>query len=118
DGRRILGVTYRLSMCPATSRPTTYPLSLHDALPICRLRGAREQLGEVDQHRALELGGGEDLARHEQRDQRDREDREQQVVGDHRSEEHTSELQSLRHIVRRLLPEKRTVRSCTALQKP
>src|SRR5437899_5431845 len=74
------------------ARPTTeiYTLSLHDALPICeailqgkslkqlRVRGA---LHRLDTHAAL----------HSNR----------------RSEEHTSELQSLRHLVCRLLLEKK-----------
>ena len=51
-----------------------------------RLGGGGEELLQVAQHGALELGRGEDLAGDEQRDQRDREDREQQVVGDHAGE--------------------------------
>src|ERR1035438_7084538 len=38
--------------------------------------------------------------------------------GDHRSEEHTSELQSLRHLVCRLLLEKKTKRSVTTHAGP
>src|SRR5947199_6542216 len=71
---------------PATA--VTYTLSLHDALPISRAlelsgRGRREPA------KADEPEGGLPL------------------VGE-RSEEHTSELQSLRHLVCRLLLEKKT----------
>src|SRR5437899_6809378 len=63
-----------------TATTEIYTLSLHDALPICRvLRGRRIPLPE-------HLGG----PRHPLR-----------------SEEHTSELQSLRHLVCRLLLEKK-----------
>src|SRR5947199_7541744 len=68
---------------PATTE--IYTLSLHDALPICR--GAAEVADEQQ-----DLG---DLQRQEHAEHR------------HRSEEHTSELQSLRHLVCRLLLEKK-----------
>src|SRR5262249_61563382 len=83
-------------------RPTanTPPLSLHDALPIFRPLGGRRAAG----YRAREGAGG----RHD---------------GDHghadvshaccrRSEEHTSELQSLTNLVCRLLLEKKKTRGC------
>src|SRR5947199_8035209 len=82
--------------------PTTEisSLSLHDALPISRVR----QPGRpVD--RDLRLGRRRQLHR--------REPAEKGVgerlsgVGSERSEEHTSELQSLRHLVCRLLLEKK-----------
>src|SRR3989442_4894940 len=65
-----------------TATTEIYTLSLHDALPICQLRhdvGQREPVDEHDRH-----GGGV-----------------------HRSEEHTSELQSRPHLVCRLLLEKK-----------
>src|SRR5438045_6699885 len=75
----------------STSSPTTdfYPLSLHDALPILAALVAAGSLQLRDRHVSrtrltyapLALGA--------------------------RSEEHTSELQSLRHLVCRLLLEKK-----------
>src|SRR5262245_65383820 len=73
-----------------SAAPPDLHLSLHDALPICRDRERQERgrpAHEGDRRRAV-------LAR-----------RAQQEV--HRSEEHTSELQSLRHLVCRLLLEKK-----------
>src|SRR5258705_13303115 len=68
-----------------TATTEIYPLSLHDALPICHL--ARHVLRHLDVTCARLLRLGE-------------------LEG--RSEEHTSELQSLRHLVCRLLLEKKT----------
>src|SRR5437899_9775167 len=77
-----------------TATTEIYTLSLHDALPISTLRrgGFREQGERERQRQAPERRG----------------------VRDHgvdvqalRSEEHTSELQSLRHLVCRLLLEKK-----------
>src|SRR5262245_62966095 len=71
---------------PATTE--IYTLSLHDALPIWpRRRGRRTALRERDVDRA---------AQHRRLGLREM-----------RSEEHTSELQSLRHLVCRLLLEKK-----------
>src|SRR6266581_8861198 len=61
-----------------TATTEIYTLSLHDALPICDDRPCRRQ------HRARLM-----------------------MIGDHRSEEHTSELQSPVHLVCRLLLEKK-----------
>src|SRR5437899_11864601 len=77
---------------PAT--PNIYTLSLHDALPIFddrrEKRIARFRVG--DAQRALAAAQGiVALA----------------GIAFHRSEEHTSELQSLRHLVCRLLLEKK-----------
>src|SRR5687767_15484055 len=84
--------------------PTTteiYTLSLHDALPICLSRCLR--LGEPP-HRPLTE------AFHPERGV-DREDA--HVLGEkpRRSEEHTSELQSLAYLVCRLLLEKKNAAS-------
>src|SRR3954466_7568558 len=65
-----------------TATPEIYPLSLHDALPICQL-----QLGP-DRERVLLSGDAS-------------------VVPPARSEEHTSELQSHDNLVCRLLLEKK-----------
>src|SRR5262249_61272302 len=79
-----------------TATPEIYTLSLHDALPISAVRHAREALsGGRDEATALALGGF--------------------VVGmldRDRSEEHTSELQSLTNLVCRLLLEKKK-KECT-----
>src|SRR5437899_8921542 len=69
----------------ATATTEIYTLSLHDALPICLRQPQR-------------LAGPEHEPVHADRLQQRR-----QV----RSEEHTSELQSLRHLVCRLLLEKK-----------
>src|SRR5205814_8678402 len=94
--------------CPALAAPGTSTLSLHDALPICLrlvhllrqpfdvvrvVRGVRLQLVRSDDGDRLILLHRIAL--------RDRE------AFDLRSEEHTSELQSLRHVVCRLLLEKK-----------
>src|SRR5205814_9282691 len=81
---------------PTTPPPDTYTLSLHDALPICRPPAGRA--------RPLRRRG-----RRRARSTRDRAARDRLgargAAG--RSEEHTSELQSLRHLVCRLLLEKK-----------
>src|SRR5437899_6730292 len=85
------------------SAASIYTLSLHDALPISSLLdhlpgrklSAEERGLEIDLHHLVVLG----LGRVEHR-------RARFHAG--RSEEHTSELQSLRHLVCRLLLEKKT----------
>src|SRR5207253_10539689 len=72
----------------ATATTEIYTLSLHDALPIY---GGAEP-GVARRIAAALLGGDRDLA-----DQ----------LGEERSEEHTSELQSRGHLVCRLLLEKK-----------
>src|SRR2546423_14494138 len=69
-----------------TATTEIYTLSLHDALPIS---DRREEAGEVVIHR---YGDGDRRARKQRFD---------------RSEEHTSELQSLAYLVCRLLLEKK-----------
>src|SRR5438046_4092348 len=79
-----------------TATTEIYTLSLHDALPICwhlprvvefeKLRGSGLALERVD----IDPGIGQ-----------------RQAVADPRSEEHTSELQSLTNLVCRLLLEKK-----------
>src|SRR5438045_6132869 len=81
--------------------PTTeiYTLSLHDALPICRQ-------SRHERSRAARADHGAGVVRPEQRPaDADR-------LGP-RSEEHTSELQSLRHLVCRLLLEKKKKKTNT-----
>src|SRR5436853_1703306 len=76
-----------------TATTEIYTLSLHDALPICHARragGPRPSPGRLPR---VDPAGQEPL----------REPR----LERRRSEEHTSELQSLRHLVCRLLLEKK-----------
>src|SRR5438477_13088752 len=81
--------------------PTTeiYTLSLHDALPICHggLNGRRK---DRKGRRALRLAHRRDLVARGARDAH-------RVQPGHRSEEHTSELQSHVNLVCRLLLEKK-----------
>src|SRR5205814_8493949 len=78
--------------------PLLYTLSLHDALPIYKPQpfGQVMRSGMGRQERLGRPRGG-DQDRHEQGKKEQR----------NRSEEHTSELQSLRHLVCRLLLEKK-----------
>src|SRR5262249_60408694 len=79
-----------------TATTEIYTLSLHDALPIYRVRDRQLAVDDVDdhlQHRgddAAAAGRAGDEKRHARR-----------------SEEHTSELQSLTNLVCRLLLEKK-----------
>src|SRR5205823_14035497 len=79
---------------PAT--PEIYTLSLHDALPICPARLARAAPGRGGARGAQqkEQAGAEPL-------------RDLVIIDRQRSEEHTSELQSLAYLVCRLLLEKK-----------
>src|SRR3712207_9312449 len=73
-----------------TATTEIYTLSLHDALPICRIRRRRgEDGGDGDRAGALHRVPGLGPARRGRR-----------------SEEHTSELQSRQYLVCRLLLEK------------
>src|SRR5205814_10440605 len=94
--------------------PLPSPLSLHDALPICRRRAAvatcarhpRGQRGRRrprPSHHAATVVMDRRMARAVCRSGREAESGRR----DPRSEEHTSELQSLRHLVCRLLLEKK-----------
>src|SRR5205814_10406867 len=94
--------------------PLTYTLSLHDALPISVRRDARMQGRLLPHSRAAR-------ARHGARPRGEgKVSRRLSLQGVPRSEEHTSELQSLRQLVCRLLLEKKknttsrtsTTRSC------
>src|SRR5205814_7215123 len=102
-----------------TDPPTTqlYPLSLHDALPISALgflfapeagAASRTKLArrvrELAAEKIDELG---ELAKSGDADEED----------EGRSEEHTSELQSLRHLVCRLLLEKKKKKDKTYIKK-
>src|SRR5262249_59568934 len=86
--------------------PDLYPLSLHDALPISEV--------DADQPVALFKVGGDDAARARPAVLLERRLLDQALArrGDQeadRSEEHTSELQSLTNLVCRLLLEKKTI---------
>src|SRR5688572_31202841 len=90
--------------------PDTYTLSLHDALPICAVRGAvqrRREGSRVCRHRrdvAVAIRHGAGRVR-----QRARSPLESAAaaLSFARSEEHTSELQSQSNLVCRLLLEKK-----------
>src|SRR5258705_2759785 len=77
-----------------TATTEIYTLSLHDALPISidEARGHEHQSRDEKNSPRVRLRRGIGVAFHQTR-----------------SEEHTSELQSLRHLVCRLLPEKKIV---------
>src|SRR5262249_61245221 len=83
----------------STSTATTppYPLSLHDALPISRAADAADHRRRCRPRAALRRGDPVPLVRALR-------------PGDPRSEEHTSELQSLTNLVCRLLLEKKNKR--------
>src|SRR2546423_6266927 len=78
-----------------TATTEIYTLSLHDALPICGRGGGGGDVGRHDHDDGVLLRGGET----------------DRPVGERggqlRSEEHTSELQSLAYLVCRLLLEKK-----------
>src|SRR5204863_7435361 len=95
-----------LFFLPVTATPEIYTLSLHDALPICHPRGRRPQ-GEDPrgQGRGLLVRGAGPRSHRLRRGRRAR-DRPRPRAAD-RSEEHTSELQSRRDLVCRLLLEKK-----------
>src|SRR5262249_56364108 len=88
----------------APSPTSIYTLSLHDALPICEDGAERGSLGVIGA--LVDIGGDAPVAvRH--RPRRVRRQRDVEAV---RSEEHTSELQSLTNLVCRLLLEKKKQR--------
>src|SRR5205814_10544925 len=93
-------ITCLVENCPV--RVLLYSLSLHDALPICRYeRGRRSADRDACRVRACVAGRA---APSVGMDDRAPDTSAWQLA---RSEEHTSELQSLRHLVYRLLPEKK-----------
>src|SRR5205814_9251244 len=107
---RALYLTYYfLFNHPTTTQIST--LSLHDALPISpRLGAERLELDRLE--RKAEVADAQRA--HPGLERRHLEEEERPVGGlqllprgEHRSEEHTSELQSLRHLVCRLLLEKK-----------
>src|SRR2546425_7991579 len=79
-----------------TATTEIYTLSLHDALPICRYT-------EHDAH----LASTDPLNFTDTKSYRDRLKQAEKSTGLKRSEEHTSELQSLAYLVCRLLLEKK-----------
>src|SRR5438045_6295221 len=99
-------------LCPsATAITSIYPLSLHDALPIsilAQLKRAdgRVVLREIRGDRFVSVTGRELL---DQIQLVRTFIRRSGVQPGDRSEEHTSELQSLRHLVCRLLLEKKNI---------
>src|SRR5262249_61860921 len=95
-----------------TTPPSIYTLSLHDALPICRAHTGDDRARDRAAHRAPLPAPARDgeAARPRRLDQR--QGNRARQAEDHpsragRSEEHTSELQSLTNLVCRLLLEKK-----------
>src|SRR5262245_63119969 len=89
-----------------TAPSATYTLSLHDALPIC----AFGTTVEIECGKGLRFGADDGIApagREMNAARRAGGSIGCPADGDLRSEEHTSELQSLRHLVCRLLLEKK-----------
>src|SRR5207244_13223290 len=91
------------SLFTHTPTPEIYPLSLHDALPICCARprtpracARRRPRSSASSRRRCESRGGRPTSYRPSRPRRSP-----------RSEEHTSELQSPDHLVCRLLLEKK-----------
>src|SRR3712207_8938934 len=84
-----------------TATTEIYTLSLHDALPILSCRAFRRG-GEADRIDGRRLRGASRLFR-------------QHHGRVHRSEEHTSELQSRQYLVCRLLLEKKNTRLTSVL---
>src|SRR5205823_7388143 len=101
---------FTLFIFTAPAPPKHYTLSLHDALPICERRAAAA-VDSAARRRARRRarGPGPD---HERRSDElaDRDVERPRLPRDQgRSEEHTSELQSLAYLVCRLLLEKKKV---------
>src|SRR2546425_5699505 len=85
-----------------TATTEIYTLSLHDALPISLARSGQEPGFFLAKHLAGDWG---DV---------DQEDWQENELSQVRSEEHTSELQSLAYLVCRLLLEKKKRSRCSA----
>src|SRR5690349_23931568 len=92
-----------MSFFRGTATPETYTLSLHDALPISAAE--RTTLYAIRPGRAPPRDRRLDPADHHRRTRRPRRGRPRHRLA--RSEEHTSELQSRRDLVCRLLLEKK-----------
>src|SRR5258705_8793428 len=90
-----------------TATTEIYTLSLHDALPISAAGAATEEIaaargvGRAERERPRERALHADIP--------------VLIARRPRSEEHTSELQSLRHLVCRLLLEKKKIKKLTKL---
>src|SRR5438046_7728391 len=95
------------------STTETYTLSLHDALPISCMIQTRE-----GGKQAMTLASSPEEVHRWVRELRERFPDGTIVVGVERSEEHTSELQSLTNLVCRLLLEKKKqIRECHLRQR-
>src|SRR5437899_7445680 len=109
------------SLCFFFNSPATsyiYTLSLHDALPIFAAKDAYFRMAEERFRslvkRPLESDTSAEISRYFQI--RKKWDNHEYVVPV-RSEEHTSELQSLRHLVCRLLLEKKKTKKPISVQR-
>src|SRR5205814_9298555 len=92
---RPIPLLFSLFFFTDTPTPEIYTLSLHDALPISLREAERGASAQGRGGAATGAGGRASCGR------------ERAAPGCARSEEHTSELQSLRHLVCRLLLEKK-----------
>src|SRR5437899_4142323 len=92
-----------------TATTEIYTLSLHDALPICPTKAMGRMKRQLRQALSNGLHGqlnAEAISFVESAKTKDFQEAVDAILGK-RSEEHTSELQSLRHLVCRLLLEKK-----------
>src|SRR5687767_15666259 len=101
--------SYLLFFFNDTATTEIYTLSLHDALPIYAQKAGRDQLVEI-LRRDLFVRRLEQFIAGELLD----DELIEQLAGD-RSEEHTSELQSLAYLVCRLLLEKKKKKKNTKI---
>src|SRR5438045_7767120 len=89
----LVNSSHLIFLSMSTPTTATYSLSLHDALPIFHAEGRHGDRRRLNR-RLIAFCGDRHLGT-------------LSVDGSDRSEEHTSELQSLRHLVCRLLLEKK-----------
>src|SRR5690606_42055178 len=94
-----------------TAPTEIYTLSLHDALPIYRRPGLQQVVSAQRRH-LLDHGGGPGTPTGDARMQS------HQTLKGHRSEEHTSELQSRENLVCRLLLEKKKEQATRKARDP
>src|SRR5205823_12368953 len=103
-----LSISTSIFFCNATATTDIYTLSLHDALPIYNISGHGRDDGQGHARRgrhkvSLDINGNQHRAGRHGKTRSNQRLRTLEV----RSEEHTSELQSLAYLVCRLLLEKK-----------
>src|SRR3712207_7919416 len=90
-----------------TATTEIYTLSLHDALPICRLHGPEHGPRAQCERPGRRSWRAERRSQQPEHPAVNEHARRRSRLGLHRSEEHTSELQSRQYLVCRLLLEKK-----------